>query len=149
MKSCTVREAVMTDAPAIACLLEQLGYPALPDEMKGRLQALITHRDYMVFVAETSGHVVGLVGAHIACSLEFTGRYGRLTDLVVHEKWQGRGIGKCLMAGIEEWLREQSAVLAVVAGGMQRTRAHRFYRSLGYGETGIQFVKQLTQESRT
>ncbi len=143
MSGPVVREALLDDAPAVSRLLGQLGYPASPDEMRGRLQALINHPDYVTFVAEISGEVVGLVGAQIGYSLEVTGRYGRLTGLVVEERWRGKGIGGSLMARIEDWIRQQGSVIAVLASGPHYAEAHRFYRHLGYEETGIRFVKRL------
>jgi len=72
-----------------------------------------------------------------------TGRYGRLTGLVVDERWRGKGIGGSLMTRIEDWIRQQGSVIAVLASGSHYAEAHRFYRHLGYEETGIRFVKRL------
>ena len=138
-----VREARLEDAPAIAALVAQLGYPTPPAEMKARLAVLLARPDHVIFVADVSGSVVGLVGAYLVEALEFTGAYGRLTGMVVDEKWRGRGIGRLLMERIERWLREQGARMLILTSGNQRAEAHRFYRRLGYTETGLRFAKLL------
>ena len=143
MNDCTIREASLADAPAVADLLGQMGYPVLPGEMERRMQALISHPDYILLVAEMSGRVIGLAGAYMGRSLELSGKYGRLTGLAVHEEWRGRGVGKALAAQIENRLRDLGAALAVVVSATDRIHAHRFYRRLGYRESGVQFVKRL------
>ena len=143
MKDCSIREAKLTDAPTIARLVTQLGYPTSSIQMEKRLQILLAHSDYITLVAEVSGSVVGLVGVYLGHAIEFSTTYGRLTGLVVDEKWRGRGIGKMLMEYIERWSREQGATLITLTSGKQRAQAHRFYESLGYDETGLRFVKRL------
>ena len=75
-----VREAGLADAPGIARLVTQLGYPASPEEMEGRLKTLLSQRDYRLFVAEISETQVGMVGGYVAYALEFTPPYGRLIE---------------------------------------------------------------------
>jgi len=89
-----IREARTGDALALASLFSQLGFPASPEEMAGRIKTLASMPEYVTFVAETGGDVVGLVGAYMGYSLEFSGMYGRLTALVVDEAWRGRGSGR-------------------------------------------------------
>lgn len=133
----------LADAPGIARLVTQLGYPASPQEMEARLKTLLSRRDYRLFVAETQECLVGMIGAYVACALEFTPPYGRLIGLAVEEGYRRSGIGRLLMDQIEGWLREQGAVLLLITSGKQRTQAHAFYRRLGYVETGLRFAKKL------
>jgi GNAT superfamily N-acetyltransferase len=138
-----IRAARHADAPAVARLVTQLGYPVSSEEMGDRLKTLRSRRDYRLFVAEIAGTVVGLVGGYLAYALEFTPPYGRLIGLVVEEQWRGRGIGRRLMSRIEGWMQAQGAVQLLITSGKQRTRAHEFYKQLGYVETGLRFYKQL------
>jgi GNAT superfamily N-acetyltransferase len=138
-----LREPRSSDVPDIARLITQLGYPTDAGEMAGRLEALSGKPDYAVFLAETNGRVVGLVGAFIGYALEFSGAWGRLMGLVVDEPFRGRRIGAELMGRIEGWLRERGATRLTLTSGKQRVDAHRFYRRLGYEETGFRFTKRL------
>ena len=138
-----IRSAVLADAPAIARLMTQLGYATAADEMKERLLGILPHTDYMTCVAESAGEVVGLIGAGRSRYYEKNGVYGRLLALVVDETWRGRGVGALLVAEAERWLTERGVTSVIVNSGRQRREAHRFYRRLGYLETGVRFVKSL------
>lgn len=144
VKGCyIIREAEAGDAPAISSLYSQLGYPASAEEMAERIETLSSMQEYITFVAEVRGDVVGLVGAYTGYSLEFNGMYGRLTALVVDEKWRGRGIGKQLVDKIETSLAGQGIHLVVLTSSSHRKDSHEFYRHIGYLDTGIRFTKKL------
>ncbi|MGB7538614.1 MAG: GNAT family N-acetyltransferase [Anaerolineales bacterium] len=143
MTEITVREASAADSAAIARLVTQLGYPATPAEIEGRLAPILAHPDYAMWVAEVSGRVVGLTGVFIHLALEYDGYYGRLLGLVVDEPYRGKGLGKQLLDQTERWLRERGVDKLTLTSGKQRTEAHKFYRRLGYAETGFRFGKEL------
>jgi len=69
--------------------------------------------------------------------------YGRLTALVVDEKWRGRGIGKLLIDRVEASLAGQGINLVVLTSSIFRKDSHEFYRHIGYLDTGIRFTKRL------
>lgn len=123
--------------------MTQLGYATSVEEMKERLAGILPHPDHMTYVAELEGEVVGMIGAGINRYYEKNGVYGRLLALVVDEGQRGQGIGTSLVAEAERWLKERGAVSVMVNSGRQRSEAHRFYRQLGYSETGLRFVKEL------
>jgi GNAT superfamily N-acetyltransferase len=141
---CTVREAAVSDAAAIARLVTQLGYPSSTDDMTGRLHALGARPEYVTMVAEQSGTIVGLVGAYVAHGLELNGAYGKLTGLVVDDASRGCGIGRLLIESIEQWLLERDVTVVILTSGKHRTDAHQFYRRLGYEDTGLRFIKRLS-----
>ena len=77
MSAIHLRDAVLSDSPAIAALVTQLGYPTAGTEMHGRLARLLADPDQAMIVAEASGDVVGLVSAQIGQTLEFDGIYAQ------------------------------------------------------------------------
>ncbi len=143
MCRCSIREAETTDAASIASLVTQLGYPSTPRDMAGRLRILLSLPEYRIFVAEAGGEIVGLVGAYMGYSLEFSGMYGRLITLIVNENHRGAGIGRRLIARIEDWIKDQGGLLAVVTSSNHRADSHRFYENKGYLNTGVRFTKKL------
>ena len=138
-----IRSAVLADSPALARLTTQLGYETSADEMEERLLVILPHPDYLTCVAELEERVVGIVGVGVGRYYEKNGAYGRLLALVVDEAWRGRGVGASLVAEAERRLRERGVTSVIVNSGSQRDEAHRFYRQLGYRETGLRFVKSL------
>ena len=139
----TVRPARLSDSPAVADLVTELGYPTTPARMQQRLTRLLADPEYVTLVAETSGVMVGLVGAYVGLALELDSTSARLTGLVVDARWRGRGIGRALMQHIESWCRQKGATCVILTSGHHRADAHRFYEAIGYAATGVRFAKQL------
>jgi GNAT superfamily N-acetyltransferase len=143
MNDLLIREGSIDDAEIVARYVTQLGYPTTAAEMEERLSIMLARGDYVLLLAETSGRVVGMVGAYLTLGLELSGFCGRLTGMFVDEAWRGRGIGRSLMKAVEVWLESRGASLLLITSGSHRHQAHAFYRHLGYQETGLRFAKQL------
>jgi hypothetical protein len=139
IKECFIREYVAGDVPAIASLITQLGYPVPAEEMSGRMRILSAMPEYVNFVAEAQGAVVGIVGACMAYHRD------------VREADSARGRRK--VAGQGDWQTPdrggrnrfygQGAHLVVVTSSSHRKDSHDFYRHIGYNETGIRLTKKL------
>jgi GNAT superfamily N-acetyltransferase/gamma-glutamylcyclotransferase (GGCT)/AIG2-like uncharacterized protein YtfP len=140
--SVTVRDAAPPDVAAIASLVGQLGYPTTSEIMKVRLARMLSLAHHAIFVAESSGAVVGVAGASVDHGIE-QDSYGRLTALAVDEQWRGRGVGKLLVQQVEQWCRERGADRLTLTSGHHRVESHKFYKALGYDATGHRFIKRL------
>ena len=138
-----IRVAGPEDAPEIARLLEQLGYPASEEQARARLTTVAENADGMALVAERDGRVVGLVGLHLLPFLERDGRWCRVTALVVDEALRGKGIGRELIEEAERVAREKDCRCVEVSSGPRRADAHGFYERLGYEERRRRFQKWL------
>ncbi|EFH87955.1 GNAT family N-acetyltransferase [Ktedonobacter racemifer] len=141
MEHLTLRPASLSDASAIARLMEQLGYPTETQEMEERLTGLLSQSDYQTLVAERNRRIVGMIGLHVGHSYEKNGVYGQIVALVVEQAHQGQHIGSSLVAEGERWLKTRGVQIIIVNSGMHRQAAHRFYEHLGYQATGIRLVK--------
>jgi len=144
MSEVQIRDACLRDSSVIARLMSQLGYPTSSDEMKERLAGILPNSDYMTLIAEVQKDAVGVIGIGVNRYYEKNGVYGRLLALVVDERWRGQGIGASLVAQAEHWLKEREVTSIVVNSGKHRDEAHRFYKQLGYEETGVRLVKSLS-----
>jgi GNAT superfamily N-acetyltransferase len=142
-RSMAVRDAVIADAPALASLVTQLGYPTTAEAMESRLQRMLSLPHHRVMVAESSSGVVGLAGACVDHGVEID-TYARITALVVDEKWRGSGVGKLLMMEAERWCRDRGARRVTLVSGHHRPQSHKFYKTLGYEATGLRFIKHLS-----
>jgi len=138
-----IRTPTADDAAALSGLVAQLGYPASADEMPRRLDALGVTKDAVVLVAEVDGAVVGVITCHVFATIHSTAPAALLTALVVAEQARGSGVGRQLVARVEEWARAKGAVRIAVTSGAQRAEAHAFYERVGYARTGVRFGRLL------
>ena len=138
----------MGDAPALAELLSQLGYPATVSEVPARLTAVSDFPRAAAFVATNGyGEVIGLVTAHLFPSIHDNDPVAWLTTLVVLEDVRGAGIGSALVRHVEQWAARNGAKRISVTSGLQRSATHDFYRRRNYENTGLRFSKKLEEAS--
>ncbi len=69
--------------------------------------------------------------------------YAVVENVVVGERWRGRGIGEGLMREAMERGREAGAYKLSLTTNLKRERAHEFYRKLGFVETHLGFEVTL------
>jgi GNAT superfamily N-acetyltransferase len=99
--------------------------------------------DAVVLVAELDGSPAGVAYAHTATDY-FTGElHGHLSIIAVAEAGEGRGVGRALLAAVEEWsaARGHRFITLNVFAGNGRARA--VYERAGYGQDTIRYVKEL------
>lgn len=131
------------DAPALADLLGQLGYPATAEEVSDRLAHFRGTNTAIALVYEQRGVVVGVVTGHVIRSLHSTPLVAQLTVLVVDRASHGQGIGRLLVEAIEVWARGHGAKRISLTSRLSRTDAHKFYERLGYEKNGARLAKEL------
>jgi len=139
-----IRTMTPADAPAIARLTTQLGYPSEPADIERRFALIAGDPDDAVFVAQApSGQVVGWVHAHGRHLLEAE-PFAEIGGLVVDEAWRGQGVGAALVAEAERWAAENGYAEVCVRSNTIREAAHRFYQRLGYRPVKAQQVFRKT-----
>ena len=127
-----IRKARQADAPRVAVLSGQLGYPATTKEMAVRLRQALRARHGVCFVAETKEEgVIGWVHASVTPLLEVK-RRAEVNGLVVEEKVRSRGAGWLLLEAAENWARKKGCKGMSVRSNVIRERAHAFYLRNGY-----------------
>jgi len=128
----SIRRARLSDAPRIALLSGQLGYPTSAREMAARLQKALRERNAACFVAESRKH--GVIGwAHVSVtSLLEVERRAELNGLVVDESVRSRGVGARLLDAAETWARKMRCLGMSLRSNVIRERAHMFYLRRGY-----------------
>lgn len=97
-----VRPPLPGDAPALAALAGELGYPTDAEAMLGRLAA-VHPTDAAVIVSTDAG-----------------------------EGHRSEGIGAELLSAAERWARARGSRALVVATRLTRERAHQFYAREGF-----------------
>ena len=131
-KELKIRRAKRTDAPQIAVLAGQLGYPATTPEMSKRLLGIKPASLHAVFVADApEDGVIGWVHVSKQPLLEVEMR-AEVNGLVVAEGQRSLGAGGRLRAAAEEWARKHGCKGMSVRSNVIRERAHKFYERNGY-----------------
>ena len=133
-----LRPATISDAPAIASLAGELGYPCDTDAMRVRLDGLLRSEDDAVIVVVSGVAVVGW--AHVAAVRPVVDAYAELRGLVVAQSLRSRGFGARLLEAAEEWARSRGFTRLRVRSNVVRERTHAFYIRHGYTTTKSQKV---------
>lgn len=141
----TIRPARVEDAPVLAqaerTIAATPGFLVpLPSELTDercaqKIAALAGADNGHYLVAETAGAIVGH-GMLDPLPLAAVRHVVHLT-LVVHPGWQGRGVGRALLASLIEWARKAPALEKIELNvRASNAPAQTLYRDLGFTEIG-------------
>ena len=137
-----VRAANLADAAEIARLAGELGYPAEGKAMASRLERLLDRAQDLILVAfagENENRLLGWIAAEARTPLVATPRV-EIMGLVVDETARKSGVGKRLVAAVEDWAKEHGVRDVVVRSNVLREESHPFYEHLGYHRAKSQHV---------
>jgi len=139
-----IRPGRTDDAPALARLCTELGYPSAEAQVRERLRRLGA-ADHGLFVAEaeSDGDLCGVVDVHERVVLE-EDPFAELIALVVAGDARGEGIGSALVAEAVRWARARDLPKLWVRVSLWREGTPRFYESLGFHLYKEQRVFELT-----
>jgi GNAT superfamily N-acetyltransferase len=138
-----IREATPNDAPDIATLLDELGYPSSPARAAERLERITADPSTWVIVAEVESELAGLGALHVQNLVERDEPGCEVAGLVVGQRFRRTGIGELLMQVLEEEARRRGGKVMVLNTAHRRADAHAFYEALGYEHTGRRYAKEL------
>jgi len=140
-----IRHATAEDIPALALLMNELGYPTTVAEMQSRYTLMQNHPDYATWMAVCDNQVAGMIGLLRNIYYEKNGIYIRVGALVVHKAYRNLGLGKALLQKATDWAIELGASHILLNSGNREERkaAHAFYQHLGFEPKTTGFVKTL------
>ena len=138
-----MREATAEDAPALADLLGQLGYPTDARSLPERLTAYRDAGEGRVLVAVHDGRVVGFAALDFARPIQRAERIGHLSAFAVASDARRQGVGRILLAAVEDAAREAGCRHVHCTSAEHRAGAHLFYPAAGWPLTGRRFSRVL------
>ncbi len=143
-----VRRARPADLPQVANLLSELSAQPLTTRGAANRLALITgDPEQDLFVACADREVAGVLGFRIRHNIEEVSRFGEVSVLVVARPWRKRGVARALLERADVLARRRRCVgLWLVSGWGREASAHKFYRHLGFEETGVRFVRLFDEQ---
>ncbi|MHC4123782.1 MAG: GNAT family N-acetyltransferase [Planctomycetota bacterium] len=140
-----IRMTQPDDAPAIATLLAELGYPTPLEAVSSRLAELGQSKDHAFFVADTEeGETVAWL--HVfARRLVISHPLAEVGGVVVSKRHRRQGIGNRMIAATEKWAKDNGLFDLIVRSDTRREKAHDFYPSIGFVDLKKQsvYIKSL------
>ena len=136
-----LRPATAADAPRIAALFTEEGYPAGATAVEARLGRFNTD-DSTVIVADHDGDILGFIALHVVPRFEHDDAFVRIFALVVDSAVRDRGIGRVLMAEAERIGRAREAAFVEITAGHHRPAARHLYDSLGYDASLTAYLRK-------
>jgi ribosomal protein S18 acetylase RimI-like enzyme len=140
----SVRIATEADAEAIAPLLAELGYPAEPADVRGRLRRLLSMPDAGVLVTDVYGRAAAVAAYQLVQPLERPRPQCRITTLVVDREHRRRRLARTLLAAVEAIARERCCFRLEVTTGPWREDALALYAAAGFEQRPHRLVKPLS-----
>jgi len=142
MSGLSIREANDLDLPALHWLYQQLQPEDTTTlaEMEAGFQAMQTHPDCRVCVAEWDGVVVGTYVLYLLPNMTRNGRpAAMLENIVVDEVCRGQGIGRVMLEQARSQAQAAGCYKLSLTSNAKRTAAHDFYRKCGMVQHGVSF----------
>ncbi len=143
MSRVRVRAATDADAPMLARLLAELGYPSPAEQMAGRLRAMRDDGSEAMVAVGDDDVPIGLACMTTHVALHADAPTGYITALVTSSASRGTGVGRALVAAAESWARARGCTKLSVTSAEHRADAHAFYPRCGMPYTGRRFSKSL------
>lgn len=141
-QDCSIRPAQAGDLSALCGLLGELfaiesDFRVDPARQERGLKLLLADGRARVLAAEAAGRVVGMCTGQLVVSTAEGGPAVLVEDLVIQADWRGRGLGRGLLAALEDWARSRGAARLQLLADRDNRGALDFYRRLGWRQTRL------------
>ena len=140
----TIRKAASEDLNTIfgfICHLEETAFNF--EQFQDNYEVNIQHPDFVYLVAvNESGEALGFISCHGNNPLHQGGPAFQIQEIYVARNYRDRGIGKQLLAALEEKLSGNGPQCLDVAMDTKRTDARKFFYKAGFQQTGVKLVKK-------
>jgi GNAT superfamily N-acetyltransferase len=141
-----IREAANKDIPQLLELYKQLSfepekYQKAPEaDCRKMLKQMKKYPNASLLVAEEEEKIVGTTFLAILPGFSHGTRpFSIIEYVVVDEKVRSQGIGKALMEECKRLAKKAGCYKIMLASSKRRTRAHKFYRDMGFQEDALSF----------
>lgn len=140
--SIVIRPALAADIPAMCELLEALfgmeaDFTFDPAHAQRGLELLLNEARAAVLVADDAGLAIGMVTMQETISTAEGGHVGLVEDMVVHDDYRGRGIGRALLSAIEQEARSRGYSRVQLLADRDNWPAREFYEICGWLPTAL------------
>jgi len=109
----------------------------------------VANNNGIIYVAETERRIIGLVVGIMPEQTKeellelIPSKRGNVLELVVENRYRGKGVGKMLMESIEDYFKQNGCTVLGVEVFSPNKNAYLLYSKLGYRERTIWMIKKL------
>jgi len=148
----TIRPANQSDAAALARLIEEFNsddrtITVTLEQAASRLAACVGVETTML--AEIEGQVAGFACLRLVPFMSGDEPYAELSDLFVAAPYRRRGVGRALIARVEQMAHASGAREIVILTGFDNTVAQALYRAMGYEDYALALKRELSDSFLT
>lgn len=140
----TLDAATPVDIPDLVTLLHRLfaieqDFQADPEKQIQGLTRLIASpaMAHIAVARDGDGRVVAMVSAQLVISTAEGAPSAWIEDMVVAPEWQGRGVGRRVLAAVLAWAKDQGATRAQLLADLDNAPALAYYDHLGWQATRL------------
>lgn len=108
-----------------------------PHRQRRGLELLLADERACLLAAEAGGEVIGMASGQVTISTAEGGPALLVEDVVVRPEWQGRGIGRQLLAALAEWAAARNITRLQLLADRDNAPALAFYAKEGWQATQL------------
>ncbi len=143
-----IRRAGAENIPALVGLLRLLfsiekDFVFNADKQERGLRLLLASPQAAVFAAEQGGQVIGMCTGQLLISTAQGGLSALIEDVAVLSVWQGKGVGRQLVAAAEVWAASQGASRVQLLADRNNAPALAFYQKIGFQTTAMICLRKM------
>lgn len=113
------------------------------DILQKKYQEILRNNDYIILVAKDNGTVVGTAMGICCKTLVFEDEnFLVIEDVIVSEKFRGRGIGRKLFEALDCFALEKNCAYSILVSSDFRLGAHAFYEKIGFTD-GVKGFRKI------
>ena len=149
MDNIIIKTASDKDIPNILGLLYELGRPKPEKDsdvevFRKLVKKYLKDSDKQILIAVRNEiEIVGMVSVVFLHRLNHINFEMYIPELIVHERYQKKGIGKKLINSCIVLAKEKKCHRMRLESGNQRKESHKFYTNLGFEQSALSFTKNL------
>jgi len=149
MENITIRESIYDDIPSLLELLYELGRPKPQknnelEKFEKLLKNYMQEDDKKILVAQIdNSKIIGMISMVFLSRLNQNTLEMYVPELIVSQNYHSKGIGKKLINFSIKLGKEKQCHRIRLESGNQRVESHKFYKHLGFEDSGIFFTKNL------
>ena len=148
-----IEQASTADIPAMVGLLaalfsiEQDFKPDTERQIRGLAGVLASPNACIMLARSAQGEAIAMCSAQLVFSTAEGAHSAWIEDMVVHEAWRRRGVGRQVLQAVLAWASEHGATRAQLLADLDNQPALDYYQHLGWQATSL-IARRLSLQLR-